>query len=71
MTNIEVVIRYYYHWFKCKVIPNKIMKVGMARYRVLSLQTQIENKSADDVLEILDSVKTQLDYIQQDAQPNR
>jgi hypothetical protein len=60
MTNIEVVVRYYYHWFKCKAFQKAIRTRGATLYRIRSLQREKEKKSFDTVLQMIDELQVQI-----------
>lgn len=63
MTDIEIVVRYYWHWFKCKVLSRQVMAKGMALYKLKSLEKECSEKKAECVIGLIDDISTKLQAI--------
>jgi len=63
MTNIEIVVRYYWHWVKCKLFSRQVMAKGMMLYRIKSLEKECSEKKAECVLGLIDDISTKIQAI--------
>ena len=60
MTNIEVVVRYYWHSLKCKIFQRQIRAQGMLLYKLKSLERELSEKKAECVIDMIDEISLKI-----------